>query len=434
MRSRTIREGSVGLLILVGLGLFGLLALWIRGLNPGSRSYQAVVEFPNVVGMQAGAPVRYRGVVVGKILAIQPGPNAVAVTIEITSANLLIPSDVLIEANQSGLIGETSVDMTPLEEPSAAVIATTPLDADCDNTVIICNGDRLQGNVGVSFEALIRSTVELTNLITDPVFFGEIRTLTRNTSEAAAGVAGLTRQVSGLTGSVQRDLNRLTNSAATSANSVGQAANQIGLTAAQVSVLLTDNRSILVSTLGNLNQASSQLQLTVSRLAPAIEEGELLQNLEILSANAAEASANLRDLTGAVGDSDNILLLQQTLDSARATFQNTQKITADLDELTGDPEFRQNIRDLVDGLSGLVSSTQQLQQQTAVAQVLEPAAIAVESEDLAPADRLAVTMPESVRLTLLNSQQARMRPYTVTNSATHPPEVTPEGTASAPVE
>jgi phospholipid/cholesterol/gamma-HCH transport system substrate-binding protein len=432
MRSRTIREGSVGLLILVGLGLFGLLALWIRGLNPGSRSYQAIVEFPNVVGMQAGAPVRYRGVVVGKILSIQPGPNAVAVTIEITSANLLIPSDVLIEANQSGLIGETSVDMTPLEEPSAAVIATNPLDADCDNTVIICDGDRLQGNVGVSFEALIRSTVELTDLITDPVFFGEIRTLTRNTSEAAAGVAGLTRQVSGLTRSVERDLNRLTTSAATSATSVGQAANQIGLTAAQVNALLADNRSILVSTLGNLNQASSQLQLTVSRLAPAIEEGELLQNLEILSANAAEASANLRDLTGAVGDSDNILLLQQTLDSARATFQNTQKITADLDELTGDPEFRQNIRDLVDGLSGLVSSTQQLHQQTAVAQVLEPAAIAAESEDLAPSDRLAVTMPESVRLTLLNSQQTRMRPYTVTNSAST--GVTPEDSTSTPVE
>jgi phospholipid/cholesterol/gamma-HCH transport system substrate-binding protein len=360
MRSRTIREGSVGLLILVGLGLFGLLALWIRGLNPGSRSYQAIVEFPNVIGMQAGAPVRYRGVVIGKILSIQPGQNAVAVTIEIASASLLIPSDVLIEANQSGLIGETSVDMTPLTETSAAVIAINPLDADCDNTVIICDGDRLQGNVGVSFEALIRSTVELTDLITDPVFFGEIRTLTRNTSEAAAGVADLTRQVSGLTESVERDLSQLTNSASASANAVGQAANQVGLTAAQVNSLLADNRSILVSTLTSLNQTSSRLQLAVNQLAPAIEEGELLQNLEILSANAVEASANLRNLTNAVGGSDSIVLLQQTLDSARATFENAQKITADLDELTGDPEFRRNIRDLVDGLSGLVSSTQQL--------------------------------------------------------------------------
>jgi len=66
------------------------------------------------------------------------------------------------------------------------------------------------------------------------------------------------------------------------------------------------------------------------------------------------------------------LVLQQTLDSARVTFANAQKITSDLDELTGDPEFRQNVREIVDGLSGLVSSTQQLEQQVQVAENLDP--------------------------------------------------------------
>jgi phospholipid/cholesterol/gamma-HCH transport system substrate-binding protein len=69
---------------------------------------------------------------------------------------------------------------------------------------------------------------------------------------------------------------------------------------------------------------------------------------------------------------NNTVLLQQTLDSARATFENTQKITSDLDELTGDPAFRENVRRLVNGLGKLVSSTQQLQQQVEVAQQLEP--------------------------------------------------------------
>ncbi|MCY7275177.1 MAG: MCE family protein, partial [Phormidesmis sp. CAN_BIN44] len=55
-----------------------------------------------------------------------------------------------------------------------------------------------------------------------------------------------------------------------------------------------------------------------------------------------------------------------------ATFQNAQKITADLDELTGDPQLRNDLRNLIKGLSGLTSSTQQLQQQAQVAQVLAP--------------------------------------------------------------
>ncbi len=48
------------------------------------------------------------------------------------------------------------------------------------------------------------------------------------------------------------------------------------------------------------------------------------------------------------------------LDSARATFANTRKITADLDELTGDPKFRANIRNIVNGLSGLLSNAPEL--------------------------------------------------------------------------
>jgi phospholipid/cholesterol/gamma-HCH transport system substrate-binding protein len=65
MRTRTIREGSVGLLILLGLGLLGGLVLWLRGMSLGNKTYEAIVEFKNVAGLQEGAPVRYRGVTIG---------------------------------------------------------------------------------------------------------------------------------------------------------------------------------------------------------------------------------------------------------------------------------------------------------------------------------------------------------------------------------
>ena len=45
MRSRTTREGSVGLLTLFGLGLFGALMLWLKGVELGKRSYKFIVEF-----------------------------------------------------------------------------------------------------------------------------------------------------------------------------------------------------------------------------------------------------------------------------------------------------------------------------------------------------------------------------------------------------
>jgi phospholipid/cholesterol/gamma-HCH transport system substrate-binding protein len=144
--------------------------------------------------------------------------------------------------------------------------------------------------------------------------------------------------------------------------------------------LLVTNRSSLVTALNNITETSNQLRVTVSSLSPAVNrftQGELLNNLEALSNNAAQASANLRDASKTLNDPKNLVVLQQTLDSARVTFENTQKITSDLDELTGDPTFRQNLRQLVNGLSTLVSSTQQMQQQVQVATTLDSVKTAV---------------------------------------------------------
>lgn len=394
MRSRTIREGSVGLLILLGLGLFGLLVVWLRGINPGNRSYRAVVQFTNVGGMRSGAPVRYRGVTVGKIRSILPGANVIDVEIEISPASLLIPRNSVIEANQAGLIGETSVDITPTAQ-LAANLDVNPLSPDCKGSPIICDGDRLPGVVGVNFNELISATVRLSNLVSDPEFFGEIRSLASNTSDAAAGVAVLSREVTRLTRSVDRELTSLSSAATASTVSVGRAANQFGLTAAQLNTLLSTNRSTLISTLNNLNVASDRLQVVLTQLAPVLEEGEFVSNLQTLSANAAQASTNLRTFSEAFGTQENLLLLQQTLDSARATFQNAQKITSDLDELTGDPSFRSNVRDLVDGLSSLVSSTQQLQQQTELAQRLQSATATTPAAAPAPIPAAPTSIPDA---------------------------------------
>jgi len=447
MRSRTVREGSVGFLILVGIGLFGGLVLWLNGVQLGNRNYKFAVEFASAQGMQIGTTVRYRGVAVGKITAIKASPNGVDVTLEISPGSLVIPRDVAIEANKSGLIGEASIDITPNSILPESLLTANPFSADCPPE-IICKNSRLKGQAGVSLDELIRSTVRLANLYTDPALFNNIKSLSVNTANTAKSAAKLTQDLSVLTktatgeitslsqsvkeefsnlnqsvkgelGSLNQSLKgevgilsqslrgeivslnksaqgelsavstdirkvtatadnstkEVTAAAIASANSVTQAANQITLTANQLNSLVATNRSSLVSTLNNINQASQELRVTVSSLSPTINrinQGQILNNLEVLSANAAEASANLRDLSTNINHPTNLLLLQQTLDSARATLQNVQKITSDVDEITGDPAFRNNIRRLFNGLGGLLGSTEQLRQQVAVSQTLAP--------------------------------------------------------------
>ncbi|MFB2839678.1 MlaD family protein [Aerosakkonemataceae cyanobacterium BLCC-F167] len=450
MRSHSMREGSVGLLLLSGIGLFIWLILWLQGIYFGRRSYQFTVTFKNAGGMQIGTPVRYRGATVGRVLTVDPKVNYVDVLVEITKPDLIIPRDAKIQAQQSGLIGENSIDIIPNINLTANVKNTEPFEQNCnERQLIVCNNARLEGQTGASIDQFINAAVRFADLYADPQFYNNINLAITNTSRAAEGVASLTRDLSGLSQSVKQDLGNISNAtlaigrtvdkfgttadklsvtadrfnttagqigrtAEQVSNQFGVTANRIGRTADQVTLttnqlgssfnqtagkvnrtldefrsttgqvnslvsnlngLITNNQGALIGTLNNLKETSDDLRVAVRKLSPAIDrvaQGKIIENLETLSANAAQASTNLRNVSNALSNPIVLLSLQQTLDSARVTFQNAQKITSDLDELLGDPKLRQNLRNLINGLSGLVSSTEQLQQQVEVAQFLQP--------------------------------------------------------------
>lgn len=457
MRSRTAREGSVGLLILLGLGLFGGLVLWLKGVELGNRNYKVIVEFESASGMQLGTSVRYRGVDVGKVVGIKPGPNGVDVTLEIKPPDLIIPRDVFIQANTSSFIGSAVVDITPRGQILESEISAGPLASNCPK-IIICNNDRLQGEAGVEIQQLLRAGIRLIDLYSDPELFTNVKSIAENTANASeeasklaknlsdlsetirgevqglsqylredvdnitgiletevggltqtvkTEVGGLTQtletEIGGLTNTVERDLGSLTKTVerevndisneittvtktmkestekiaeatVASANSVEKVANKVSLTADQVNSIIDTNRSTLVATLNNIEKTTEELAVLVESLSPIISEverGEFISNLETLSANAVETSANLRDFSKDLNSPTNILMLQQTLDSARSTFQNVQKMTSDLDDLTGDERFRENLKEIINGLGNLFSSTKQLEQQTRMAKNIE---------------------------------------------------------------
>lgn len=403
MQSRTLREGSVGLLILVGLGLFVGIILWLRGMFPGNRSFKVAFEFPNIAGLEVGAPVRFRGVTVGRVTATRPGTNGVEVDAAIAPATLIIPKDVTVQVSQSGLLGESAIDMIPPQQPLTTAVKGKPLETTCDKTQILCNNARLTGQTTASFDELTASAANFADTYSDPKFVAQVNALLLNSAAAAAEFTKVGREVTAFTQDARRQLAILS----TTGQSITATSNQFGLTATEINRLLTTNRATLVSTLDNLNAASNQLRSTLNsfnQVADRAAQGEILNNLETLSANAAKASANLRDASQALNNPTTIVTLQQTLDSARATFQNTQKITADLDELTGDPAFRTNLRNMVNGLSGLVSSTQQLQQQAQLAQILVPLAAA--SSEAAARQPMAFPLPNPDKLSFYAPQSA----------------------------
>ncbi len=394
MRSRIAREGSLGLLLLVGLGVFGAGVAWLKGFNPANRSYTITVNFPTIDGVQNGSTVRYRGVTIGRITDVKPGSNGVAVKITIAPADLLIPANVQAAIDQSGLLGESIVNLTPKDQTPVANVAAKPLDRGCDQIVILCDGSTINGDIGVSTDALVKSSIRFADTYGKPEFYNSINALTTNSGKAAAEIALLAKEFGILTRSVKQEVPTLANTTVSIGNAADSAsvlAGQAGVfttqatstasraeeTLVQINALLANNRGTLVSTLDNINVTSASLRRAVTQLSPTVDRvqnSRLLSDLETLSTNAAIASKNLRDASQNLNNPANLATLQQTLDAARATFQNTQKITADLDELTGDPAVRSQFKNVLKGFSGLLSSTQQLEQQAQYAQRLAPIA------------------------------------------------------------
>ena len=427
MRARTIREGSVGLLILAGFALFGGLAVWLRGVSFGQRSYRLMVDFASAGGIQPGTSVSYRGVPVGQVGQISPGSNTVIVEVEINKGQLRIPAESVVKTTQSGLIGETTIAIQP---PSTVSLDDDsipgPLANDCNNALILCNGDRIDGIVGVNYEDLLESSQQisaaLSDALADPQTLEDIRNILANTREISGNVVGLTHEVTLMARGLRNEIQPLSGSARQTLASVSEAASQLEVTTtrtaeqldvtlAQVNTLLASNQDDLAITLDNISASTGQLRLAMDTLTPVIQEGSLVNNIELLASNAAIASQDLRDVSSMLNSSENVVLLQQTIESARDVFQSAQKIMADVDTLTGDPALRGNVRELLNGLSDLVSFTSSLEDQTEMAAQLNHQIQAVTelehrldarepgvSQDGLPTNAPAVAVPESAEM------------------------------------
>jgi len=405
-RSRIIREGSLGLFIILGFIVFGGAILFLRGNQFRQQSYQVRLLFDNVGGLREGGRVLYRGVEVGKISSIEPGIDGVEVITDIDRA-LKMPTNILVETTQSGLLGEVVVTIVPRETLSASAQEINPLSQEClQQTEVICNNQRITGQYSGD---LIANMTRLTTVFSDPAFFEQLDDAINNVSLAASNIAQLSDDLSVFMDLTGQDISKITdvadsiittseslsNTANTSTEQINRLSNQFSDTATEISIL-TRNANQLIETnksslrdaivsLSNTSKEATQLIKNTNNIVTKVDDSvnsidvaKVSQDLSKAISNLEQVTNNLTALSKELNDPTNLVTLQQTLDSARVTFANTAKITSDIDDLTGDPQFRENMRRLVDGLSDLLSYTDVLEKQVELATLLNQAEKVVE--------------------------------------------------------
>jgi phospholipid/cholesterol/gamma-HCH transport system substrate-binding protein len=136
-RSATVK---VGLLTIISLTVLVTTVIWLRGRGlAGGDNFE--VLFKDVDGLREGAPVQLMGIRVGFIDEVKPimtrdHKYRVRVKFTVTDPDIEVPKGSYISLEQSGIIGEKYLEVTPprvqsydltLPKPEAAVKANLPV-------------------------------------------------------------------------------------------------------------------------------------------------------------------------------------------------------------------------------------------------------------------------------------------------------------------
>ena len=107
---------KVGILAIVALSILLFTVLWIKG-RSFSSAERIEVQFKDVTGMRPGSGVQMMGLRVGQVEEITPvvsGESSyVKMKFVITQPGITIPKASTLSIQQSGLIGEQFLEITP---------------------------------------------------------------------------------------------------------------------------------------------------------------------------------------------------------------------------------------------------------------------------------------------------------------------------------
>ena len=118
---------KVGVLTLIALTIFLFTVLWVKG-RSFSSAERIEVQFKDVNGMRPGSGVQMMGLRVGQVEEITPvvkdESSYVRMRFVITEPGITIPKASMLSIQQSGLIGEQFLEITPPKVRSVYIPAT----------------------------------------------------------------------------------------------------------------------------------------------------------------------------------------------------------------------------------------------------------------------------------------------------------------------
>ena len=386
---------KVGILAISAIIILVFTVLWIKG-KAISNAERISVNFKDVNGIRAGSGVQMMGVRIGQVEEIKPRLNFedsyVEVKFVITEPNVVIPKASEISIQQSGIIGEQFLEITPPKEKVIYI-------PESDKSKIVHADDKVQMKLdGKQYDIGVIKKVEIVETNALPILIKEnIKTRNSYKIKYIIDLPGLVvpDQINGVVvtdGSSKKlrlvpkediDMPYPTTKSPYTVIEPMRIADFLALqyrsaeslieTNERVSMLLSDDViSDLKQTAVNVNDLTQKANITMEKAQELIELSKT--ELEMLSEKANKLSDNIIVLTDNInkiaGDkdfvdnitaatksfsrlSDNVSSLledpstQSAIANLKITSKNIAELSSYINDMTKDADLKKCIKDSV---------------------------------------------------------------------------------------
>ena len=283
-------EVKVGAFTVIGLALLAAMLIGLSGVKLfGPSHYTLYATFPEVIGLNPSAEVRFAGVPAGKVLNVETEGMHVLVTMSVND-DIRIPHASRITVSASGFLGEKYVNILPAR----------------DTGMYLEEGDRVAGTPEENMDAmlakmsvLIEQAHDMMNGINSVVNNPELNS---SLVSAAVNLKDITGNVRDMTGAFSR---------------------------------------MAVHNEGEINRMVRELSVMSVSLAGAAQEvealvkgfsgdGEAAANLRATVANIASTSARIDNMAKSL---EGVVTDPQTAEDLKAVLHNTRGVTEKADKM-----------------------------------------------------------------------------------------------------
>lgn len=322
-------EVAVGVVVIVSIVLIVIGTIWLQGGGLGREEMELRARFDQVGQLQEGNSVKFRGVPIGRVDAIDLDPlgTGVIITMRVKS-DLRLPEDPVVLLAPESMFGDWQAEIFPrgtvpqfeyAEAPDATVLpgATLP-----DMSRLTAVADEIAGNMATLSERFeVAFTAETAE---------NIRLAINNIQDVSAQLTRLVSRQQQTMDGVAVDLQQ-------TAEALGEAVGTINRTFAQVERAITGDR--LVNIVASAERASQQIDSLST---------ELLRTSRTLRTTATTADTLMKamgDIAGAMsrGEGTLGLMLRDTTLYWRIVESNAE-LQALLRDLRTNPRRYINVR------------------------------------------------------------------------------------------